>query len=105
LLQTLEMTRKFDSDVTLHLHERKNGETDIFANVDAALDWGITKFDASIAGLGGCPFIPQSGRNISTNQLVHYLDNRGYETGVNLEELSFVTEWMRNMNNRLELSV
>lgn len=105
LLQTLEMTRKFDSDVTLHLHERKNGETDIFANVSAALDWGITKFDASIAGLGGCPFIPESGRNISTNQLVHYLDNRGYETGVNLEELSFVTEWMRNMNNRLELSV
>ena len=105
LLQTLELTRKLDSAVTLHLHEKKNGDTDIFANVEAALNWGITKFDASIAGLGGCPFIPESGRNLSTNQLVNYLHNRNYETGVELDDLWHVTDWMNKLNREISLAV
>ena len=103
LLQTLEMTKKLDSDVTLHFHERKNRKTNLFANVDAALEWGITKFDASIAGLGGCPFIPESGNNISTNQLVNHLHNNNYETGVELSDLEYVTSWMNDMNRKIKL--
>ena len=104
LLQTLELTRNFDFDVSLHLHEKKNFGNDIFSNVQAAVDWGITKFDASIAGLGGCPFIPESGNNLSTNQLIHWANNHGYETGIELEDLWTVTEWINNKNRKISLT-
>ena len=104
LLQTLELTRNFDFDVSLHLHEKKNYGNDIFSNVQSAVDWGITKFDASIAGLGGCPFIPESGNNLSTNQLIHWANNHGYETGIELEDLWTVTEWINNKNRKISLT-
>lgn len=103
LLQTLELTRNFDFDVSLHLHEKKKFGNDIFSNVQAAVDWGITKFDASIAGLGGCPFIPESGNNLSTNQLIHWANNNGYETGIELEDLWAVTDWISKKNKEMQL--
>ncbi|WP_138378875.1 hydroxymethylglutaryl-CoA lyase [Luteithermobacter gelatinilyticus] len=68
----------------LHLHNTRGLG---LANVLAALDQGITTFDASLGGLGGCPFAPGASGNIVTEDLVFMLDAMGLKTGINLEEL------------------
>jgi hydroxymethylglutaryl-CoA lyase len=102
MLQTLQLTKGIEAEVALHLHERKIGGNPIFGNVGAAVAWGVTNFDASIAGLGGCPFIPNSGSNLSTNALIHWANNRGYETGIELNDLLSVTSWLLNKKNHYE---
>lgn len=57
------------------------------ANVFAALESGIRSFDASIAGLGGCPFAPGASGNVATEDVVMMLEQMGYETGIDLPEL------------------
>tara|TARA_R110002167_G_scaffold65864_15_gene186457 strand:- start:303 stop:1184 length:882 start_codon:yes stop_codon:yes gene_type:complete len=92
--QTLELTRGIDAEVALHLHKRKNSGMDILANVESALDWGVNNFDASIGGLGGCQFIPYSGNNLSTNNLISWADDNNYETGIELNDLMEITNWV-----------
>lgn len=96
ILQTLELTRKADCEIALHLHQNKEIKRDIFSNVKAAVDWGVDKFDSSIAGLGGCPFIPKSGSNLSTNKLIQWAYDNNYETNIELEDLNEVTAWVQN---------
>jgi hydroxymethylglutaryl-CoA lyase len=62
------------------------------ANVDAALDEGVRRFDASLAGLGGCPFAPGATGNIVMDDLVFMLESMGLKTGVDLEALLAVRE-------------
>lgn len=62
------------------------------ANVVAALDAGIRTFDASIGGLGGCPFAPGAAGNVATEDLVYMLSEMGIETGIDLERLLDVSE-------------
>jgi hydroxymethylglutaryl-CoA lyase len=57
------------------------------ANVVAALDEGVVKFDASIRGLGGCPYAPGASGNIATEDCVNLLESMGYETSINKEKL------------------
>lgn len=57
------------------------------ANVFAALESGIRSFDASIGGLGGCPFAPGASGNVATEDVVMMLDQMGYDTGIDLQEL------------------
>jgi hydroxymethylglutaryl-CoA lyase len=57
------------------------------ANVLAALEAGIERFDASLGGLGGCPFAPGASGNICTEDLVHMLESMGYSTGIDLDAL------------------
>lgn len=57
------------------------------ANVVAALDAGVQKFDGALAGLGGCPFAPGASGNVATEDLVFLLESMGYDTGVNLPAL------------------
>lgn len=57
------------------------------ANVTAALFQGIRRFDASIGGLGGCPFAPGAKGNLATEDLVHLCDKLGFHTGVKLDSL------------------
>jgi hydroxymethylglutaryl-CoA lyase len=68
----------------LHLHNTRGMG---LANVVAGLNAGVTLFDASVAGIGGCPFAPQAAGNISTEDTVHMLHEMGYTTGINLERL------------------
>ena len=96
MVKTLELTRGIDAEVALHLHQRKGRADTMFSNVKAATEWGVTNFDSSIAGLGGCPFIPNSGSNLSTNTLIHWADNNGYDTGIDIYDLSSVTHWLLN---------
>ena len=62
------------------------------ANVLAALDLGLTTFDSSLGGLGGCPFAPGASGNIVTEDLVFMLDSMGLKTGIDLEKLLKVRE-------------
>ncbi|SMX88626.1 hydroxymethylglutaryl-CoA lyase [Brevibacterium sp. Mu109] len=75
--------------INLHLHDTFNFG---MANVLAALDLGIDRFDATVGGLGGCPFAPGAAGNIGTDDLVHLLHREGVETGVDGELLSRVRE-------------
>jgi hydroxymethylglutaryl-CoA lyase len=70
--------------VRLHLHDTRGTG---LANAYAALQRGITRFDASVGGLGGCPYAPGASGNVATEDLVHMLDDLGVTTGVSLERL------------------
>lgn len=69
---------------TLHLHNTRGLG---LANVLAGLEEGITTFDASLGGIGGCPFAPGASGNIVTEDLVFMLQSMGYETGIDLPKL------------------
>ncbi len=71
-------------DWSLHTH---NTRAMAIPNVLAALDCGVTHFDASIGGLGGCPFAPGATGNVCTEDLVHCLHAMGYDTGIDLDKL------------------
>jgi hydroxymethylglutaryl-CoA lyase len=70
--------------LTLHLHNTRGLG---LANVLAALGAGADRFDASLGGLGGCPYAPGATGNVCTEDLVHMLEAMGYRTGVNLPRL------------------
>jgi hydroxymethylglutaryl-CoA lyase len=70
--------------VGLHLHNTRGMG---LANVVAGLRAGVTTFDASVAGIGGCPFAPEAAGNISTEDTAHMLLEMGYDTGINLDRL------------------
>jgi hydroxymethylglutaryl-CoA lyase len=57
------------------------------ANAYAGLQAGVTRFDAALGGLGGCPFAPGATGNIATEDLVHMLHEMGIETGIDLDGL------------------
>ncbi|CAH0249818.1 Hydroxymethylglutaryl-CoA lyase YngG [Peribacillus sp. Bi96] len=69
---------------TLHLHNTRGMA---FANAVAALQQGVTDFDSSTTGLGGCPYAPNAAGNLPTEDLVHGLHEMGIRTGINLDSL------------------
>ena len=77
--------------VGVHLHNTRNTG---FANAYAALEAGATVLDASVGGLGGCPFAPRATGNICTEDLVYMLHGEGVETGIDLATLITVAEWL-----------
>jgi hydroxymethylglutaryl-CoA lyase/(R)-citramalyl-CoA lyase len=86
--------------VGAHLHNTRNTG---YANAWAALEAGATVFDASVGGLGGCPFAPKATGNIATEDLVYLLEGEGVETGIDLAALAAVSEWLEGvLGRRLE---
>jgi hydroxymethylglutaryl-CoA lyase len=57
------------------------------ANVLAAVQGGVTRFDGSLGGLGGCPYAPGASGNICSEDAIHMLDAMGYDTGIDLNKL------------------
>jgi hydroxymethylglutaryl-CoA lyase len=74
-----------------HFHNTRNTG---LANAQAAVAAGVTFLDASIGGIGGCPFAPAATGNISTDDLLYMLDRSGIETGVSLEGIIEVSHWL-----------
>jgi hydroxymethylglutaryl-CoA lyase len=70
--------------IALHFHDTRGTA---LANVLTALDLGVTTFDSSAGGLGGCPYAPGATGNLATEDLVYMLNGLGIETGVNLDAL------------------
>ncbi len=73
-------------EVPLNLHFHNTRGTGL-ANVLAALELGVDDFDASVGGLGGCPYAPGASGNIATEELVYMVEDMGVATGVNLEAM------------------
>jgi isopropylmalate/homocitrate/citramalate synthase len=86
--------------VGAHLHNTRNTG---YANAVAAVEAGATLLDASLGGIGGCPFAPRATGNIATEDLVYLLHGEGIETGVDLDALIGVAEWLEKaLGHQLE---
>ena len=70
------------------------------ANVHASLEMGMATFDASIAGLGGCPYAKGASGNVATEDVVYLLHGLGIETGIDLAKLAAVGDWISSTINR-----
>jgi isopropylmalate/homocitrate/citramalate synthase len=80
-----------------HGHNTRNTG---YANALAAVEAGARLLDASVGGLGGCPFAPRATGNIATEDLVYLLDGEGIETGVDLDALIGVSIWLEELLGR-----
>lgn len=74
-----------------HFHNTRNTG---LANAQAAVVAGVTYLDASIGGIGGCPFAPAATGNIPTDDLLYMLDRSGVSTGVSLEKIIAISQWL-----------
>lgn len=82
------LNEKFeDLQITLHFHNTRGMG---LANILAAVQGGITRFDGSLGGLGGCPYAPGASGNICSEDAIHMLEVMGYDTGVDLTRLLYL---------------
>ena len=96
----VERTLELGKPVGFHGHNTRNTG---YANALAALEAGATVLDASVGGLGGCPYAPRATGNIATEDLVYLLEGEGIETRVDLDALVRVSEWLEGvLGRRLE---
>ena len=70
------------------------------ANIYASLQMGMAVFDASVAGLGGCPYAKGASGNVATEDVVYLLDGLGIETGIDLAKLAAIGDWISSAINR-----
>jgi (R)-citramalyl-CoA lyase len=89
--ELVEGVLAFGVTVGCHFHDTRN--TGI-ANAAASVESGATVLDASVGGTGGCPFTPRATGNVATEDLVYLLHGMGHETGIDLDALIEVAEWM-----------
>ncbi len=83
--------------VGFHGHNTRNTG---YANALTAIGAGAVILDASVGGLGGCPYAPRATGNIATEDLVYLLEGEGIETGVDLEALIGVSQWLESVLGR-----
>jgi isopropylmalate/homocitrate/citramalate synthase len=74
-----------------HFHDTRNTGV---VNALAAVEAGVSLLDASVGGVGGCPFAPAATGNVATEDLVYMLHGMGYETGIDLERLIATAKWL-----------
>jgi hydroxymethylglutaryl-CoA lyase/(R)-citramalyl-CoA lyase len=91
--QLVERTRA----TGFHGHNTRNTG---YANALAALEGGATLLDASVGGLGGCPYAPKATGNVATEDLASLLEGEGIATGVDLDALIAVSEWLEGLLGR-----
>lgn len=97
LCDALDAARIDLAAVGLHFHDTRGTA---LANVLAGLARGVTRYDASIGGLGGCPYAPGASGNLVTEDLVHMLDDMGIATGIDLEALLACARLARDIVGR-----
>ncbi|KAK7733081.1 hypothetical protein SLS53_008269 [Cytospora paraplurivora] len=78
-------------DVALHFHDTYG---QALVNTAVALEHGIRTFDSAVAGLGGCPYSPGATGNVATEDVVYFLESLGMETGVDLDAVADVGQWI-----------
>src|SRR5690606_1869930 len=83
--------------IRCHFHNTRNTG---MANAQAAVAAGVTSLDASIGGIGGCPFAPAATGNIPTDDLLYMLDRSGIRTGVSLEKIIATSNWLATVLGR-----
>lgn len=100
--QVSEMVRRLRDEfgsipLRFHLHNTRNTG---LANAQAAVDAGVDSLDASIGGIGGCPFAPAATGNIPTDDLLYMLNRSQIETGVSLEKIIDTSLWLEQQLGR-----
>ncbi len=86
-----------DTPLRLHAHDTRGTG---LANVFAALQEGVDSFDASVGGMGGCPYAPGAAGNVATEDVVYMLEEMGIATGVDLPALVEVARWAEEIVGR-----
>lgn len=86
-----------DTPLGLHLHNTRNTG---YANAYAAIEAGVSMLDASVGGIGGCPFAPRATGNIATEDLLYMLEKEGVDTGVDIDGVIRVAEWLETILGR-----
>ena len=80
-----------------HFHNTRNTAV---ANAYAAVTAGVSTLDASVGGIGGCPFAPNATGNVATEDLLYMLSRAGFETGIDLAKLIEVARWLQEQRGR-----
>ncbi|KAH0560267.1 hypothetical protein KQX54_002999 [Cotesia glomerata] len=88
-------------EFALHCHDTYG---QALANTYASLEYGVRIFDASVAGLGGCPYAAGASGNLATEDLLYLLSEQGFNTDVNLNELIKIGEWISGELGRTNMS-
>lgn len=91
--KTVEAARKAAPDAVLRLHFHDTRNTGL-ANAHAGVEAGVDVLDASVGGIGGCPFAPGATGNIATEDLVYMLERAGFSTGYDLDALIATARWI-----------
>ena len=95
----LGAVREVIGDLPLRCHFHNTRNTGL-ANAQAAVEAGVTFLDASIGGIGGCPFAPAATGNIPTDDLLYMLERSGIATGVSLGKIIDVSRWLEDQLGR-----
>ena len=81
-----QLLKRYPAELfAMHFHDTRRGTA--LANIVKSLEMGITKFDSSLGGLGGCPYAKGASGNVATEDLLYLLTEMGIETGINMEPL------------------
>lgn len=91
LLQTLKEAGIRSEDLALHFHDTFG---QALVNTIISLEHGVRTFDSAVGGLGGCPYSPGATGNVATEDLVYTLHSLGAKTGIDLDEVSRIGEWI-----------
>lgn len=91
--RVVEAARKAAPEATLRLHFHNTRNTGL-ANAYAGVEAGVDVLDASVGGIGGCPFAPGATGNIATEDLVYMLERAGFSTGLDLDALIRTARWI-----------
>jgi hydroxymethylglutaryl-CoA lyase len=99
VIELVERVREAVPGVALRCHFHNTRNTGL-ANAFAAVQAGVTTLDASLGGIGGCPFAPAATGNIPTEDLVYMLQRSGYETGISLQGAISTGRWLQEQLGR-----
>ncbi|KAH8204557.1 hypothetical protein TruAng_001331 [Truncatella angustata] len=91
LLQCMSAAGIRNEDIAMHFHDTYG---QALVNTAISLEHGIRTFDSSVGGLGGCPYSPGATGNVATENMVYFLESLGMETGVDLDSISDVGQWI-----------
>jgi len=91
LLKHMQAAGIRNEDIAMHFHDTYG---QALVNTAVSLEHGIRTFDSSVGGLGGCPYSPGATGNVATEDMVYFLESLGMQTGLDLEGLAEIGEWI-----------
>ena len=93
-------TRELDAAARMLEEARTKAKLRLLDNIRVALDHGLTVFDASVGGIGGCPYAPGARGNVDTLAVADMLAAAGYETGLDREKLAAAAAFARRITGK-----
>ncbi|EPE30508.1 Aldolase [Glarea lozoyensis ATCC 20868] len=91
LLKSMQAAGILNEDIAMHFHDTYG---QALVNTAISLEHGIRNFDSSVGGLGGCPYSPGATGNVSTEDMVYFMESLGMDTGVDLDAVVAVGDWI-----------